>query len=69
MLPTPADHWQFLTQTLPTEQRQQLAELILLGLADGWGMVEIEFQDHHIKVFRKTNSIPARRSEINDACN
>lgn len=53
--------WDQLSAALPTEQREQLAQLILARLAAGWGEIEIEFDDHHIKVFREVNSIRARR--------
>lgn len=55
------DSWDELTATLPDEQKEQLAQLILSRLAAGWGEIEIEFDDHHIKVFRETHSIRARR--------
>ncbi len=53
--------WDQLTQSLPNEQKEQLAQLILSRLAAGWGEIVIEFDDHHIKVFREVNSIRARR--------
>jgi hypothetical protein len=53
--------WDQLTQSLPFEQKEQLAQLILARLAAGWGEIEIEFDEHHIKVFREVNSIRAKR--------
>lgn len=53
--------WDQLTRTLPEEQREQLAQLILSRLVAGWGEVDIVFEDHHIKVFREVNSIRAVR--------
>ena len=52
--------WEQLTAILPDEQRRQLAEILLRRLAEGWGTIEIEVQDHHIKVFREVTSIPAQ---------
>lgn len=52
-----------LAAVLPEAQQQQLVELILKRLAAGWGVLEIEFQDHHIKAFREVNSIPARKEK------
>ena len=55
------DSWDELTAVLPAEQREQLAQLILARLAAGWGEIDIDFEDHHIKVFRETHSIRAHR--------
>jgi hypothetical protein len=59
--------WDQLTQTLPDEQKEQLAQLILSRLAAGWGEIEIEFDNHHIKVFRDVNSIRAKRPSEENA--
>jgi hypothetical protein len=54
-------NWEQLSQLLPDEQKEQLAQLILSRLAAGWGSVEIEFKDYHIKAFHEVTSIPAKR--------
>lgn len=53
-----------LREVLPEAQQEQLAELLLHRLSQGWGVLEIEIQDHHIKAFREVNSIPAKRENI-----
>ena len=59
--------WDQLTQALPDEQKEQIAQLILDRLAAGWGEIVIEFKYHHISMFHKGISIPpVRTSENND---
>ena len=53
--------WDQLAQNLPDEQRQQLADLLLRRLDDGWGILEIEIKDHHVKEFREIIRTPARK--------
>jgi hypothetical protein len=60
-------NWEQLSQLLPNEQKEQLAQLILARLLAGWVSVEIEFKDHHIKAFREVNSIPAKRPTDGDS--
>ena len=54
-------NWEQLSQLLPNEQKEQLAQLILSRLAVGWGSVEIEVKDGHVKEFREVNKVPAKR--------
>lgn len=42
-------------------QREQLAELLLAALGDGWGMVEIKVRDHQIVEYLKGEVTPAKR--------
>jgi hypothetical protein len=57
--------WDQLTQTLPDEQKEQLAQLILSRLAAGWGEIEIEFKYHHIFMFKEGITIPPKRTSEN----
>lgn len=41
--------WDQLTNTLPPEQREELAQSLLAAMAaDCWSTVEIETRDHHL---------------------
>ncbi len=53
--------WEQLEAVAPGEQREQLAEMLLDRLAHGWGEVVIDVSDHHIKEFRDTKKLPAKR--------
>lgn len=57
-------YWGRLEQVLTHEQKEQLAQLILERLATGWGGLELEFENHHIKAFLKIESVRARRPKI-----
>jgi hypothetical protein len=57
--PSPCSQWSQLAYVLPAEQREQLAQLLLLRLGIGWGSVEVIFRDGHIKEFREVNTIPS----------
>lgn len=61
--PAPSSAWERLTAVLPAEQREQLAGLLLEQLKVGWGCVEIEVQDYHIKLFRASRTVPAKRPQ------
>ncbi len=53
--------WQSLIELLPPEQREQLAELILRQMGVGYGWIEIEIEDHHLKYFYVKTGFSARR--------
>ena len=42
-------------------QREQLAELLLAQLGNGWGVVEIKVRDHEIVEYLRGDVTPARR--------
>lgn len=53
--------WEQLEGCLSEAQREQLAELLLAALGDGWGMVEIKVRDHQIVEYLKGEVTPAKR--------
>jgi hypothetical protein len=65
-MPTPIEEpapsaWECLTAILPVEQREQFANLLLEQLKIGWGGIEIEVHEYHIKLFRAIRTVPAKR--------
>lgn len=59
--PNVCTNWGQLAHVLPAEQREQLAAILLARLEIGWGIVEIEVKDGHLKEFRDVVRIPAVR--------
>lgn len=55
--------WAKLSELLPATQREQLAEILIRQLGRGYGRIEIECEDHHVKTFREVTVIPARREK------
>jgi hypothetical protein len=53
--------WQSLIELLTVEQREQLAELIIRQMGIGYGWIEIEIEDHHLKYFYVKTGVSARR--------